>query len=369
MNSARTPRADTLAIDANPSIRDLLRILLEVECGVLSASAGTRPLKIVYRSALVQSTMIPGIDESIVLSQPIRRRTGLDVIVITALDSARVGRKTMRIAPVAYLTEPIPDGFLETLRGTTRAASETPVARDEHDAGAVVLFGGDIGTRASLAVALRSRRPVIVGQTCFDAVNQLVGRCPPTLVVVDLEQAEPDDRTLTAVRAAFAGQPRILILSACQFVPPQSHERAVDIPTARPIDFERLLHAVTRLLGASGFGLLSSRVVHYASEAYHHSSVAAAAARVGTSPDHLSRTFRSQTGMGVKRYLMKVRVEVARHLLITTNRKAETIADDVGLCDASHLYRLLRQHNHDGTVRTIRESRAAHVAEGLRLRP
>ena len=61
---------------------------------------------------------------------------------------------------------------------------------------------------------------------------------------------------------------------------------------------------------------------------------------LGTSPDHLSRLFCAETGMTLKTYVNRVRVEAARQLLRETGDKLEAVASLVGFHDASHLSRL-----------------------------
>jgi transcriptional regulator GlxA family with amidase domain len=60
----------------------------------------------------------------------------------------------------------------------------------------------------------------------------------------------------------------------------------------------------------------------------------------GTSPDHLSRLFCAETGMTLKTYVNRVRVEAARQLLQGTEDKLEAVASLAGFHDASHLSRL-----------------------------
>jgi two-component system response regulator YesN len=65
---------------------------------------------------------------------------------------------------------------------------------------------------------------------------------------------------------------------------------------------------------------------------------------VGLPAARLSRAFRAETGLTVKNYHTKLRVEVATVHIATTGEKLAAIAGEVGFCDASHLSRSFVQH-------------------------
>jgi AraC-like DNA-binding protein len=73
-------------------------------------------------------------------------------------------------------------------------------------------------------------------------------------------------------------------------------------------------------------------------------SVGALADAVHVSPSHLAHRFRSEIGISVMDYVTKVRIEVARRLLLETDAKLESIADAVGFYDAPHLSRVFVQY-------------------------
>jgi AraC-like DNA-binding protein len=78
---------------------------------------------------------------------------------------------------------------------------------------------------------------------------------------------------------------------------------------------------------------------------YHGAlTVSTLADAIHVSPSHLAHRFRSETGISVKDYVTKVRVEVARRLLLETDAKLESIADAVGFYDAPHFSRVFVQY-------------------------
>jgi transcriptional regulator GlxA family with amidase domain len=83
-------------------------------------------------------------------------------------------------------------------------------------------------------------------------------------------------------------------------------------------------------------------------------SVASIAAVIGISPGRLAHTFRTETGTSLKRFVTRVRVTAAQHLMAASDEKVARIARQVGFFDASHLGRVLRSHGSNGSRRPRR---------------
>jgi len=64
---------------------------------------------------------------------------------------------------------------------------------------------------------------------------------------------------------------------------------------------------------------------------------------VGLSSAQLAYLFRRETGMSVKEYATRVRVEIIKRLLAETDDKLDIIAEQLGFCDAPHLSRVFRR--------------------------
>jgi AraC-like DNA-binding protein len=73
-------------------------------------------------------------------------------------------------------------------------------------------------------------------------------------------------------------------------------------------------------------------------------TVRAIADAIHVSPSHLAHRFRLETGMTVKEYVTRMRVEMARRMLLETDSKLDSIASAVGFCDAPHLSRVFVQY-------------------------
>ena len=67
------------------------------------------------------------------------------------------------------------------------------------------------------------------------------------------------------------------------------------------------------------------------------------ASAVGLSPYHLSRLFKAHTGMTMREYLTKERVEAARQLLAATDRTIPQIASLLRFCDQSYFTMVFRK--------------------------
>lgn len=64
---------------------------------------------------------------------------------------------------------------------------------------------------------------------------------------------------------------------------------------------------------------------------------------VGLSQFHLSRLFKALTGLTMREYLMKERIEAAKHLLIASDRTISQIAFLLRFCDQSYFTLVFRK--------------------------
>lgn len=122
---------------------------------------------------------------------------------------------------------------------------------------------------------------------------------------------------------------------------------------AKPITIQMLIERAWSALAARGcrppglarLGRRVSQAIEQIRLNYHGAlTVSALADAIHVSSSHLAHRFSSEIGISVKDYVTKVRVEVARRLLLETDGKLESIADAVGFCDAPHLSRVFVQY-------------------------
>jgi len=109
---------------------------------------------------------------------------------------------------------------------------------------------------------------------------------------------------------------------------------------------QRLAALVPRLAHAAGIPHFSPRIgsgVLHVSRHYREALTVTALARAArTSPSHLAHRFHAEIGTAPHRYVARLRLGVARHLLRTTNQSLERVAEATGFCDAPHLARSFR---------------------------
>jgi transcriptional regulator GlxA family with amidase domain len=67
------------------------------------------------------------------------------------------------------------------------------------------------------------------------------------------------------------------------------------------------------------------------------------AAEVNLSPGHFTRAFTIRLGMAPYTFIMKLRLEQARALLLTSEKSVAEIAVNCGLADQAHFSRLFRR--------------------------
>ena len=60
-------------------------------------------------------------------------------------------------------------------------------------------------------------------------------------------------------------------------------------------------------------------------------------------PNYINRIVNEQTGLSLHRYVLKLRIDEAVHLLRTTTLSAREIAAEVGFCDYNHFLRYFKQ--------------------------
>lgn len=203
-----------------------------------------------------------------------------------------------------------------------------------------------IGVRFGVKVERLAR--IVPAASISEAVQRLTER-PFGLVVVG--QCYEDDELYPLLSSAKARSCSVLVLSQGVRIPraPDEPERS----SSHPILIDALVAAAANALSARLCwpfklplpGRRVSQAIAQIRGNYHAPlTVRAIADAIHVSPSHLAHRFRLETGMTVKEYVTKVRVDMARRMLVETDAKLESIASAVGFCDAPHLSRVFVQH-------------------------
>jgi len=336
-----------LAVDDDPSVRDVLHLLLDDRYEVLDAPDGETALRCLLAEPVdlvLLDVVMEGVDGITLLQQ--MRRGGVDVpvVVVSAINTAWTAAAAMRLGALDYITKPFDDAeLLDAVASALHRAAEAAEFRSPEDTARILLVGCPVGLASALTGALSHHARVESIPAEAGAIAALPPVSPDT-VVVDVGTAPNPHESLLSIRTRFP-LASIVIVNA----PPRTRgvafaeaDDATVLP--RPMALRDLLDGLRADLRPSLHGLphFSTRVVgviEYVSVHYADVNMRELGRELEKSPYYLSRLFRSETGMTLKTYVNRVRVEAARQLLLETTEKIETVASLVGFHDASHLSR------------------------------
>jgi AraC-like DNA-binding protein len=207
-------------------------------------------------------------------------------------------------------------------------AAEPIAARAADPPARVVVAADALGLRAALAVAL--------GPCCELSALPL---CPPEQalprgadIVLILHPRGEFSRPLELLSQRFAGARRVCISAGLERAPFRIALEALHAQWPRRFkalpEFTRPVFAALDRIALDFRGL----------------RIADLAARCSVSEGYLFRAFKTACGMSPKDFLSAVQVEAALQLLRFEAGKLESVAEEVGLCDASHLSRVFQRH-------------------------
>jgi two-component system response regulator YesN len=188
----------------------------------------------------------------------------------------------------------------------------------------VLFVTADWSTGIAFSVTVERFAKIVPVRTVFDGVQTLAER-EFGLVIVD--QGGNDDDLRPLLKAARARHCDVLVVSGCERAANALASHLRRSPELRP---------PTRCVGLA----IDEIRANYRAPL----TVSGIARAIHVSSSHLAHRFRSETGMTVKEYVARVRVEMASRMLRETDAKLESIADAVGFCDAPHLSRVFVQY-------------------------
>jgi len=342
-----------LAVDDDSSVLDALRLILDEHYDVLEARDGDTALALIasrHVDLVVLDLLIGGIDGITVLERLRARGIDVPVVIVSGLNTAWTAAAAMRLGAVDYVTKPFDEAeLLRIIVFALRRAAEAADLRPVQRAPRLLLIGCPIGTAAALAAALSAHARVESVPAGADALG-LVPPVSPDTVIVDIEKAPDASDALARVRARFPLAPIIVIN-----IPARSRGHVLGAAAGastflpKPVSLRDLFRAIRVELRPSvnSLPLFSTRVVgvmEYVSAHFTDATMRDLGRTLGRSPYYLSRLFRAETGIALKTYVNRVRVEAARQLLRQTTDKIETVAGLVGFHDGSHLSRLFLKY-------------------------
>lgn len=230
---------------------------------------------------------------------------------------------------------------------------EVPADHPAGVAASLLLVDPDVCWRSSVAVALGTRFAVETsGSAC--AALHLVMQSRPSIVIFDV--CLPDLDSVSFVQALRAHRPACVLIAvaAASIATPLETLAQFRIEgfLRKPIDVDELMERVHALLAPPRAQPFAARrfsrhvchaITYLGHERAHWPTVSEVAGSIGVSSSHLAHVFRSEVGMTVKQYLIRIRMEIAKHLLLESSTNLEALASAVGFCDSSHFSRTFRR--------------------------
>jgi CheY-like chemotaxis protein/AraC-like DNA-binding protein len=374
--SAAKPAADArqayerpvvLVVDDDDGVREALHLILDDDYVVLDVGDGRTALSIIRAQPVdlvLLDILMPEVDGIEILQELRTFAPTLPVIMMTAVKTVLTAVSAMKLGAHDYITKPFQDAsLLASIRTALEArAGPRTMADDGGEPGAasrsaranrILVVEGDLGWRAALAVTLGIVASVETASSLDEALNRLLKARPTCVILKPRRSSAEAARFLGAVHAQLPGCPALVIsddphLQAALaweplnirgvLRPPVAHAEVVDRMMAIALPGRDTNRSWPRLSLS-----VSAAIDHLGAHFGEDLNVATLAGVAGISASHLAHLFRAETGLTVRDYVTRVRVEITRDLLQHTDDTLAQIAAFVGFFDASHLARVFRQ--------------------------
>jgi len=230
-------------------------------------------------------------------------------------------------------------GDLRVVRASRAAARAVPSARRAR----LLLVEGDLGRRATLAVALGSRCVVEAVAGADDALGRAMV-ASFDLAVLDAARLKASLPRLVRVLRGRSRTIRLIVVTGRRDLRGRHYAATlgVDARLGQPAAAYALLDHIDTLLGRDERALRFDRTVGraidlLARDVTHLLDVTTLAHATGVPLATLSEAFVEETGLDLHEYVTRVRVAVAEQLLHDTDLGIATLADLLGFADAADL--------------------------------
>jgi CheY-like chemotaxis protein/AraC-like DNA-binding protein len=360
-------RPVVLVVDDDDGVREALHLILDDDYVVLDVGDGRTALSIIRAQPVdlvLLDILMPEVDGIEILQELRTFAPTLPVIMMTAVKTVLTAVSAMKLGAHDYITKPFQDAsLLASIRTALEArAGPRTMAGDGGGPGSasrsaranrILVVEGDLGWRAALAVTLGIVASVETASSLDEALNRLLKARPTCVILKPRRSSAEAARFLGAVHAQLPGCPALVIsddphLQAALaweplnirgvLRPPVAHAEVVDRMMAIALPGRDTNRSWPRLSLS-----VSAAIDHLGAHFGEDLNVATLAGVAGISASHLAHLFRAETGLTVRDYVTRVRVEITRDLLQHTDDTLAQIAAFVGFFDASHLARVFRQ--------------------------
>ena len=219
----------------------------------------------------------------------------------------------------------------------------------------ILIVGGALRMQAALAVTLRKHFVVTTTSTASEGLHRLTGTRPDLVI---LDSCLPDLKSVTFLRALRAHRPHCQVIILAEGGENDGLGELLDLRVdgifPRSDHLDALLRRINSLLRKRRAGArqpprrgldrhVGEVIRHMAASSGNGLTVQGIARAVGLSSAQLAYLFRREIGMTIKDYATRVRVEIIKRLLADTDDKLDSIAEQLGFCDAAHLSRVFRR--------------------------
>jgi YesN/AraC family two-component response regulator len=300
-----------LAVDDDPGVRESLGLTLEEHCRVLLAADGVEALeklRVQPVDVVLLDLLMPRMDGREALVQIHARHPRTPVIMVTAVDDVRTIVECVKLGACDYVKKPWDeDGLIARVHAATRECRDEP---------GVLLVSDDVAALAPLHLALE-RQIRVVETTVASALRSTLR---PLAIVFDALGARmrPGGCSL---QERFPGSPLVLM-------------RSLDNVLTQLAGHGVISHAGLNTTVTAAVDFIAG---HYAEPL----SVTAVANAVNLSVSRLAHVFPETTGLAVMDYVARLRVNIAR-LLLETSDTLNKIAARLGFADASNFSRAFK---------------------------
>jgi AraC-like DNA-binding protein/ActR/RegA family two-component response regulator len=268
----------------------------------------------------------------------------------------------MKLGAADYITKPFDDTeLIHAIRRALEPGADRPAEIEDRGrlkrapgmprTHRLLIVGADSGWCAAVAVALMRMGQVETAASLVEALSRLTG-FRPTCVLLNLGRASAEAPRFVAALAAQLPACRIVVVSEDVYLGATPAWESLNVHVVRaPVEAGELIGCIGAVVApddAAGTwprlgGAVSRAIDHVGAHFRDDLKVDGLARIAGVSGSHLAHLFHAETGMTVRGYLTRVRVEVAKDLLGRTDEKLATVAAHVGFFDASHLARVFRK--------------------------
>ena len=230
----------------------------------------------------------------------------------------------------------------------------TVADQDPSTAYRILLVDGDVEIQAALMVLLKADFLVSTASTVSEGFYFL-NTFSPHLVILDLSSPHLEGVYFLQTLRFRIPMCLVIVLTTSEHsaMLREIATQGIDGFYQKPLHIDKLLEQINVLFAPLGQSLSftpganhsTSKAIAYVCHNYTQPlTVEVIAKAIGVSSSHLAHLFRVATGMTVKQYLTEVRIEVAKRLLTNTPNTLDSIAENIGFCDASHFSRVFQRY-------------------------